>query len=85
MMTSIVTSKAKGGYSAIVEMALIIDGASHRIGQLGPDFLILETPFIHAPTSAEILTEIDGNQDRWTVYLPKGVSKTERRVVIKAA
>jgi len=82
-MTSILTSKVKGGHSAIVEMALIIDGATHRIGQLGPDFLILETPFSHPPSSAEILTDVDGNQDRWTVYLPKGVSKTERRVQIK--
>jgi hypothetical protein len=78
-----VTSKIQRGHSSIVEMALVVDGTPHRIGQLGPNFLILETAFVHAPTEAEIVTNIDGREDRWSVYLPAGISTSERRVTIK--
>ena len=63
-------------------MTLILDGVSHSIGQLGPDFLILENPFNAPPSRAEIVMEIDGHVDRWEVFLSKGVSPSLRRIPI---
>lgn len=79
-MATILTSKVTSGHSAIVEMTLIIGGVLHRIGQLGPDFLILENPFTAPPSKAEIVMDVDGHVDRWEVFLAKGVSPSLRRV-----
>ena len=80
MSMSLLTSEIKNGHPAIVEISFIVSGTAHRMGQLGPDFRILETPFTHAPRKAENLIDLDVTQDRWTVFLPHGVSQTKRRI-----
>jgi hypothetical protein len=45
-----------------------------RIGQLGPDFLILDDPADHPPGRAEIIMSIDGRVRRWQIVLPDGIS-----------
>jgi hypothetical protein len=62
------------GYSADVRMELCVNGRILRIGQLGPDFLILDDPADHPAGRAEIQMSIDGRVRRWPVHLPDGVS-----------
>lgn len=61
------------GYSADVQMELCVNGFVLSIGQLGPDFLILEETADHPPSDAEITLSIDGDESRWTVILPDGI------------
>lgn len=64
---------------------MLLNGASVSIGQLGPDFLLLKTPFDHPPANATIFLSIDGNERQWEVRLPEGISRGSRRVVITKA
>jgi hypothetical protein len=66
-------------------MRLLVNGTSLPVGQLGPDFLLLKTPFDHPPADATILLCVDGNERRWNVHLPEGISVGSRRVVIAAS
>jgi hypothetical protein len=68
----------KNGYSADVRMTLCVNGRSFRIGQLGPDFLILDDPAELPPTQGEITVSIDGHVRRWQVKLPDGVSSARQ-------
>lgn len=62
-------------YSADVRIILHLDGRDLPIGQLGPDFIIMDDEDTHLPpTNAEISLSIDGNVERWPVYLPEGIS-----------
>lgn len=80
MMPSMISNPVRSGHSAQVEISLIVNGSSHRVGQLGPDFLILDEAAEHPPTSADILMDIDGKKKQWTVFLPTGLKAGERRV-----
>ena len=62
------------GYSADVRMHLSVNGHRLRIGQLGPDFIILDDMADHPPSRAEISMSIDGEEERWPVMLPDGIS-----------
>ncbi len=54
-------------------MHLSVNGHIFSIGQLGPDFLLLDDPNDHPPTTAEITLSIDGRERRWQVFLPDGI------------
>jgi len=69
----------KLGYSADVRMQLNVNGFVLPIGQLGPDFIILRNPTDHPPTEAEIVMSIDGEERRWHVHLPEGISPERPR------
>jgi hypothetical protein len=71
------------GYSADIRMHLSVNGQSFRIGQLGPDFLILDEQLEIPPTQGEITISIDGQIRRWQVQLPEGVSKAKPRCPIR--
>ena len=58
-------------------MQLCVNGYVLSIGQLGPDFIILENPTDHPPAEAEIAVWIDGRERRWNVQLPEGI-KSEK-------
>jgi hypothetical protein len=73
---------ANGAYSADVRMHLAVNGSTYRIGQLGPDFLILDQPSEHPPSEAQIRLSIDGRVRYWTVNLPDGISASRRRTRI---
>jgi hypothetical protein len=64
----------KLGYSADVRMHLYVNGFALPIGQLGPGFIILRNAPDHPPTDAEIVMSIDGEERRWNVQLPEGIS-----------
>jgi hypothetical protein len=55
-------------------MQLCVNGQVFSVGQLGPDFLILDDPADHPPAEAEITLSVDGRQRRWTVRLPDGIA-----------
>jgi hypothetical protein len=63
-------------------MCLLVNGTSLPVGQLGPDFLLLKTPFDHPPADATIVLCVDGNEREWEINLPEGISAGSRRVVI---
>jgi hypothetical protein len=65
---------SSNGYSADVRMHLSVNGHTVQIGQLGPDFIILDDAPDLSPSQGEITMSIDGRVRRWHVALPDGVS-----------
>ena len=63
-------------------MHLLVDGRTLSVGQLGPDFLILDTAIDHPPTNGRLFFALDGNEREWEVRLPEGIAVESRRVVI---
>jgi len=55
-------------------MHLRLNGHIFSIGQLGPDFLILDDPADCPPADGEIALSVHGRERRWTVRLPDGVA-----------
>jgi hypothetical protein len=64
-------------------MALIVNGVSSRVAQMGGDFIILAEPVDYPPTNAELTLEIDGEMEKWSVYLPKGIRKNRPRTPVE--
>jgi hypothetical protein len=60
-------------------------GRAFSVGQLGPDFLILDSAVDPPPVDATIFLSIDGNERQWDLRLPEGISAGSRRVVIGKA
>jgi len=69
-------------HSADVRMHLVVNGHSLRIGQMGPNFLLLDDVIDHPPASAEIILSVDGKAERWTVRLPNGIHSGEKHILI---
>ena len=63
-------------------MELTVDGTTLSIGQMGPDFLLLDELIDHPPCEATIMLSIDGHERRWEVRLPEGLAKGRKRVMI---
>lgn len=63
-------------------MHLTVDGQALSVGQLGPDFLLLDTPIDHPPSGARLFVAIDDKAREWDVFLPQGISAESRRVVM---
>jgi hypothetical protein len=61
------------GHSADVRIQLRLNGHVLSVAQLGPDFLILRKPAEHTPAQAEIAMSVDGEEERWPVYLTDGI------------
>ena len=77
-----VANPQPGSYSADVQMHLSVNGRIFSIGQLGPDFIILDDPADHLPAEAEITFSIDGRVRCWRVLLPEGISPGQGRTRI---
>jgi hypothetical protein len=71
-------------YSADVRMQLRVNGSVFVVGQLGPDFLMLDAPSDHPPAEAEIFLSIDGHEKVWRVRLVDGIRAGERETRIAA-
>jgi hypothetical protein len=55
-----------GRYSSVIDLQLVMaDGQIYPLSQIGPDFVILETPRLLSPGSATIVMTLDG-QERHT-------------------
>ena len=62
-------------------MSLHVNGDELAIAQMGSDFLLLEKPYSHPPTTAEVSLIVDGHEERWSVNLPEGIRPGENRVI----
>ena len=65
-------------------MELRLNGLVLSISHLGPDFLVVTNPVDHPPAEAEIVMSIDGEESRWPVWLPVGLSTGQRRTNISS-
>ncbi len=66
-------------------MKIAVNGHRYRVGQLGPDFIILnEEPLPCGPGIAEMFLSIDGQEETWAVYLPGGLSAAWKETPISA-
>jgi hypothetical protein len=77
-----IAEKNYGAHSAQVKMRLIVNGASIRITQMGPDFLFIDSASDHPPGEATIVLQVDGSERRWNVHLQNGISAESKRVAI---
>jgi hypothetical protein len=66
-------------------MRLNVNGQVFSIGQLGPNFLILDDPTDHPVADGEIVVSIDGRERRWRVQLLDGISPSRPRTTYTAA
>ncbi len=74
----------QGGHSADVKMRLLVSGRSFPVAQMGPDFVLLESPVNHPPAHASVELQVDQSKRSWNVLLPNGISADTKRVVIAA-
>ncbi len=64
-------------------MQLLVGGVELPIGQMGPDFLLLDKTMDHPPTVATIVFAVEGSEERrWKVSLPEGLAIGRDHVVI---
>jgi len=75
-------SYAHNGCSSRVAMQLLVNSCSIPIGQMGPDFLLLDKPIDHPPCEATILFSVDDGERCWKVRLPEGLAVGRERVAI---
>jgi hypothetical protein len=73
-----------GGHSAQVKMRLLVSGLSIPVAQMGPDFVLLESPVNHSPGPARVVLQVDQSERSWNVHLPHGISAGTKRVAIAA-
>jgi hypothetical protein len=66
-------------------MRLVVNGLSLRVAQMGPDFLLVESPVNHPPADASVVLQVDQSERRWRVRLPDGMSASSKRVIIAGA
>ena len=76
---------SSGGHSAEVRITLILDGERIPVAQLGPGFLLLDSPSDRPPTGASIELRADESESCWPIYLPKGISAGSKQVAIRTA
>jgi hypothetical protein len=84
-ISSMVPLTSQGGHSAQVDISLLINGLVFSVAQMGPDFVLLNDPVDHPPTSASVLMRVDQSEQRWNVRLPSGISADKKRVEIAAS
>jgi hypothetical protein len=65
-------------------MHLLVNGLSLSVTQMGPDFVLLESPVNHPPSAASMVLQVDQSERRWDVRLPSGISANQKRVEIAA-
>jgi len=63
-------------------MHLSVNGHLLKIGQLGPDSVILDDLVNLPPCEAEIRMSVDGHETRWQVKLADGISAANPRTSI---
>lgn len=63
-------------------MNLYLNGHTLVVGQMGPDFIIMDDQIEHPPADAEVSLSIDGDVRRWPIHLPEGISPARVRTRI---
>lgn len=62
------------GYSAAVEIELLMAGQRFPVGQVGRGMLIFDRPVALPANQGELILTIDGHQRRWSVAIKPGQS-----------
>ena len=62
------------GYSTTVDAYLIVGDRRFSVANIGPDRCIVRSPELVRPTAAELVLRIDGDEQRWYVFLVDGIS-----------
>jgi hypothetical protein len=75
-----ITLDSHCAHSADVTIGLLIDGDWLPVGQLGPDFLLLDVVADHPPCDAVVKLRVDNVERQWSVRLPQGISPASDRV-----
>jgi hypothetical protein len=83
--SSMMPVSSQGGHSAQVNMHLLVNGFSLDVAQMGPDFVLVDTPVNHPPAEASLVLQVDKSERRWNVKLPNGISADTKRVAIATA
>jgi hypothetical protein len=65
-------------------MRLLVNGFSIPVRQMGPDFLLVDSPVNHPPADASLILQVDQSERCWDVRLPEGISAASQRVAIAA-
>jgi len=65
-------------------MRLLVNDLSLSVAQMGPDFLLLDSPADHPPADARVVLQVDQSERTWNVRLPNGISADTKRVTIAA-
>ena len=73
-------SSPKTGYSAKVQMFLVIGGIRHDVPHMGPEFIILPQPPNHPPCEAIVGLSIDGRLNQRLVNMPDGLSEVSQQM-----
>jgi hypothetical protein len=69
------------GYSAEVEIYLLIDGKRLDVAQIARDALVLRDEHPIPPgTAATLVTRIDGHEEREEIFLRAGAENNEQLV-----
>jgi hypothetical protein len=76
---------SQGGHSADVNISLLFNSESIPVAQIGPGFLMLNTPVEHPPGEGSVILRVDQSERRWNVYLPDGISSTSKKVTTTAS
>jgi hypothetical protein len=71
---------SSGGYSADVDLQLVLQGKSFPLAQVGPTFCILREAMEFEPTAGEIVIVVDGDAKRVPAYFPQGGTASDPRV-----
>jgi hypothetical protein len=64
----------KDGYSSHVDLALIVNGETLRLAQVGPESLILQTPCDLEPGFADLIITIDDLIEKYRIAIYEGSS-----------
>jgi len=71
-------------YSAQVQLRLECNGQTIQLSQVAPDWVIPVEPCNLPPSEAEIVTEVDGQEHRRSVFLSDGMLPTSVHVAIRS-
>jgi hypothetical protein len=61
-------------YSALVKIRLICPDRTIELGQVAPDWIMVDSPVELAPCHGDIELEIDGHISTRRVFLPDGIA-----------
>ncbi len=75
-------SSSYGERSTAVRMRLLLNGRHFRIAQMGPDFLLVDSPDNHPPSRTSIELTVDDSCRAWEVELPHGMTSDDERAVL---
>jgi hypothetical protein len=80
---SLATPASPEDFSTDVRLTLRIADGDYSLGQIAPDYIILDPPSSLPPGLGEVILSIDGRERKWPVELPVGSSPTTTRTPIR--